>query len=114
MPYNPYPYNPYPQSYYPPQQPQANVYAFVNGVEGAKAYAIQPNQQVMLMDSDQPLVYLKSSNAMGQASLKYYRLTEIDEVTARGKAPTADYATKADLEALAKRIDELTAPKEAK
>lgn len=125
-PYSPYPSNPYGQpmygfnqpNYQQPQMPQApqypqneNVYAFVNGVEGAKSYQLRPNQSVMLMDSEQPLCYMKSANAMGQASLRYFRLTEISENDAKGAsapAPTPDYVAKADFNALAKRVDELS------
>ncbi len=112
-PYNAYQTNPYFQQRQPQPQPQTNTYAFVNGVEGAKAYAIQPNQSVMLMDSDQPIAYMKTANAMGQANIKYFKLVEVDETTARGKTmQNPEYATKADLEALSKRIDSLM-PKES-
>lgn len=127
-PYSPYPQNPYgqpmygfpQQPQYQPQQPSApqypqqeNVYAFVNGVEGAKSYQLRPNQSVMLMDSEQPLCYMKTSNAMGQATVRYFRLTEIPEAEARTPStpapakPSADFATKAELAALAKKVDEL-------
>lgn len=127
-PYSPYPSNPYgqpmygfpqpgqyaqPQPQFPqPQQPQENVYAFVNGVEGAKSYQVRPNQSVMLMDSEQPLCYMKQSNAMGQASVRYFRLTEISEADARGnqqaqQAPSADFVTRSDFDALSKRVSEL-------
>lgn len=122
-PYSPYPSNPYGQpmygfnqpNYNQPQAPQypqnENVYAFVNGVEGAKSYQLRPNQSVMLMDSEQPLCYMKSANAMGQATLRYFRLTEISENDAKGAsapAPTPDYVAKADFNALSRRVDELT------
>ena len=116
MPYNPNPYyGPYGapnynygQAYQQPQQ-QANTYAFVNGIEGAKSYPMGPNQTVMLMDSDNPIAYMKTSNAMGQATLKYFRLVETSEQELRNKSiqPSADYATKADLDALAKKVDSL-------
>ena len=115
MSYNPYQFGPYgapsygygQPSYQQPQQ-QQNVYAFVNGIEGAKAYPMSPNQTVMLMDNDNPIAYIKQSNGMGQATLKCYRLTETTEQEIRGKAqPSADYATRAELEALAKKIESL-------
>ena len=121
MPYNPYnPYGPYaPQPQYQPQYPQQpqpsqdNVYAFVNGVEGAKSYQLRPNQSVMLMDSEQPICYMKQSNAMGQATLRYFKLTEIQESDARGVVqPTHDYVSKSDFDALAKRVDSLFEKKE--
>lgn len=119
-PYSPYPQNPYGQPMYgfsggvptpqPAATPQTNVYAFVNGIEGAKSYPMQPNQMVMLMDSENPIAYMKSANAMGQATLKYYKLVETseDEIrSAKDRPASTIYATKAELEALVKRIDDL-------
>ena len=92
---NPYGYNPYGYNYMQPNQfnntmpqqaqPQLHNYAFVNGVEGAKGYQIQPNQTMVLMDSDNPFIYMKQANAMGQSQLKYFKLIEVDEATARGQ-----------------------------
>lgn len=129
MPYpypNPYaPYSPQqgygafnPNPYGQPQQaPQTNTYAFVNGIEGAKSFPMGPNQTVMLMDSDQPIAYMKQSNNMGQATIKYFRLVETSEaelrVSAQKQAPSPEYATKAELDALARKIEELSKPKAA-
>ena len=74
------PMQPQPQ----PQQPQLNTYAFVNGIEGAKAFQVQPNQTMMLMDSDQPIVYMKQANALGQSTLRYFKLVEINETDLKG------------------------------
>ena len=121
-PYSPYPQAPYAQPSFPypnqsPQMmaPQANTYAFVNGVEGAKSFQVAPNQSVMLMDSEQPIAYKKTANGMGQASIQYFRLTEISEEEARGRKaqPASEYVLKTDFDALAKKVDSLL-PKEAK
>lgn len=56
-----------------------NVYYFVNGIEGAKSFAVQPNQTVLLMDSDAPMCYMKQSNGIGQSSIRYFKLTEVKE-----------------------------------
>ena len=94
------------------QQPQMNQFAFVNGVEGAKSYQMMPNQTVMLMDSESPVVFMKQSNSMGQCSLKYYKLTEVSEQDLRmptqEQKPSVEYALKTDLEALNKKLDELS------
>ena len=118
-PYNPYQPNPYgmPQygNYQPvqPQGQQQNTYAFVNGVEGAKSYPMAPNQTVMLMDSDNPIAYMKQSNAMGQATIKYFRLVETNENEIRGvqAKPANEYVLKSDFEALSKKVESLLAPK---
>ena len=122
MPFNPYgQFNPYQQQYgsfqqpylppqqTPQQQPQTNLYAFVNGVEGAKSYQVPAGSSVMLMDSEQPLCYMKQANAMGQASIRYFKLTEVDESTARGKQAQAqvDYVSRSEFDELAKKVNGL-------
>jgi len=97
---NPYG-NVYPNYY---QQPRTNQYAFVNGFEGAKAFQVQPNQMVMLLDSDNPIVYKKTANSLGQCTIEAFNLVPIKE-----EVKTNDeYVSKAEFDALVKRIDELT------
>lgn len=107
------PYNPN-NNYQPQQQPQMNHYAFVNGIEGAKSFQLQPNQNIMLMDSDNPICYMKQSNNIGQSTLRYFKLVEVSEqeIRSANQTPTNnDYVLKSDFEALVKRIDELTSVK---
>lgn len=99
----PYPYNPYPYPSQPgygfQQYQQQNTYAFVNGIEGAKSYIVQPNQTVMLMDSDAPMAYMKQANAMGQSTIRRFRLVEVTEPDVRDR-PEADlYVTKEEFQA---------------
>ena len=98
-------YDPY--GYQPRQQ---NVYVFVNGLEGAKSYIVPANQTVLLMDSEQPVCYMKTANALGQGTLRYFKLTEVEEKDIRQPQST-DTVTKADIEALVKRIEALEKPK---
>ena len=76
MPYDPnygyVPYNNYPQQ-------RQNTYAFVSGLEGAKNYQVAANQSILLMDSEQQACYLKTSNALGQATLRCFKLIEVKE-----------------------------------
>lgn len=108
MPYDQYgnfipPYNNYQQ----PKQPQ-NIYAFVSGLDGAKQYNIPANQSILLMDNAQPVCYLKQANALGQTSLKCFKLVEVSEADLTTPAqPSIEYATKSDLDALIKRIEKL-------
>ena len=106
---NPSYYNPY-------SQPKTNQYAFVNGIEGAKSFQMQPNQMVMLLDSDNPIIYKKVSNGYGQSSIECFKMVQISEEELRGinVQPQQEYVLKSDFEALVKRIDELTKPKEDK
>lgn len=76
----------------------ANTYFFVNGIEGAKSFVVQPNQSVLLMDSDAPICYMKQSNGLGQGSLRYFKLVEVKEEDIK-KAPANP-----ELEAIKERI----------
>ena len=96
--FNPYGYNPYPIY-------NKNTYAFVNGLEGAKAYPMSPNQTVLLMDSDSPVCFKKQSDNTGKAVLQCFKLVEINEEELRGIIPNT---TTNEITALNKRIDELT------
>lgn len=108
MPYNPYQQYPYPQPQYGGFQQPQNTYAFVNGIEGAKSYPMQPNQTVMLMDSDNPLCYMKQSNAMGQSTIKCFRLVEVSEADLKSSdKPKADYVSKTDFDALCAKVEGL-------
>lgn len=95
------------------QQPQANNYFYVNGIIGAKSFQMQPNQTVMLMDSDSPMCYMKQSNSMGQSTLRYFKLVEVDEndLTQDNKAKpkeSAEYVVRAEFEELKQKLDDLS------
>ncbi len=99
---NYYPYGSYNQ--------QLNNYCFVNGIEGAKAYQLAPNQTMLLMDADRPLIFKKAADNLGKSSLRYFTLTEIDENEATKMCqptPMPEYALKSDIEALNGKIDQL-------
>ena len=116
MPYDPnYPYgfNPY-NNYLRQQAPvQNNTYAFVNGIEGAKSYIVQPNQTVLLMDNDSPVCYMKQANGLGQSSLRYFKLVEVKESDLKVTNDTPNqfdpelFAKKEDFVTLKKQLDKL-------
>ena len=93
-------YSPY-QPYYQPIR--NNYYAFVNGVEGAKSYPVGFNQTVLLMDSDSPMCFMKTSNNLGQSSLRYFKLVEVTEEEIKG--PTFD--VKSEIDSINKKITDL-------
>lgn len=123
MGYDPnYPYSGfYPYGNYPPRQ-ATNTYAFVNGLEGAKSFIVQPNQTVLLMDSDQPVCYMKNANGIGQSSLRYFKLVEVSENDIRNLSnptpanpnlnPPVEYATKDDIKSIIARLEKLEPKKE--
>lgn len=98
--YNPYYSNPYVTS--------LNIYAYVNGLEGAKAYQAAPNQNVLLIDSENPVIYMKSTNAMGQGSIQCFKITQINENEIRPNVTSgSNYVLKDDFSSLIKRIEQL-------
>ena len=87
---------------------QRNYYTFVNGLDGAKSYPIMPNQTLMLMDSENPVCYMKAADNTGKPSLKCYKLVEIPErELIKSTLDPETQALKDDLSNLNKRIDEL-------
>ena len=96
-------------NYYPYGQ-QLNNYCFVNGLEGAKAYQVAPNQTMLLMDADRPLVFKKEADSLGKATIRYFNLKEISENEAAKMCqptPMPEYALKSDIEAINGKIDQL-------
>ena len=93
------------------QPRQLNTYAFVNGIEGAKSYIVPVNQTMLLMDSEQPVCYMKQANGLGQSTLRYFKLQEVSEADIRNSVPPTtapiEYATKADIEGIVKRLEKL-------
>lgn len=61
-----------------PTMPQAssNSIIWVQGEEGAKAYLVAPNNTVVLWDSENPTIYLKSADASGIPSMRVLDWTE--------------------------------------
>ena len=117
MAYNPNLYNPYgqpqPYSWYQPTQTMAsaqtaaqpvNGLVSVTGIEGAKAYQLPPNSSMPLFDNDNDILYLKTTDAGGFPTIKSFRFEAMDQEPEQ----KTEYATKADLEALVARIDEIT------
>ena len=86
-----------------------NQYAFVNGLEGAKSFQVQPNQSMMLLDSDNPIIYKKSANSYGQATIEYFQMIPISEQDVKNilTPPNPDYVLKADFDKLMAKIDAL-------
>lgn len=68
------------------QQPMALAnylpLTFVSGIEGAKAFIVQPNQIFYLKDSDSNLLFEKRADELGKYTLNVFELkqVEIDQV----------------------------------
>ena len=101
---NPY-FNPYQQYPYtqPTQQqtPMTNYLqlTFINGIEGAKAFIVAPNQTIHLKDSDSNILYEKKADAQGRYTLTAFELKPVEINTPTAPVKT-EYATTSDLNAL--------------
>ena len=108
--YNGFPAN-YPQMYQAPQYQQQNQQTgliWVQGEAAAKSYLVAPGSTVQLWDSEEKVIYLKSADPSGMPSMKVLDYTIRGEEAAK---PAVEYATKAELAALAEKIKELAAKK---
>lgn len=131
MPYNPYGiYQPIYQGvpdmrqYQPmqqaiPQQMQAPQQTgqqpgriWVPNMQAANDYLVAPNGAVDLWDMNAPVVYLKQADASGRPTMRVFDLVERtgDMNAQRMQENAPQYATKAELEALSRKVEELLKP----
>lgn len=69
-------YNPGTNNFYggPSYQPQSvvqvpqtqNTFAWIQGEEAAKAYPVAPGNTIVLIDSDKPIMYMKTADLSGR------------------------------------------------
>lgn len=101
-----------------PQQQGANGIIWVQGEEGAKAYMVAPGNSVFLMDSEASVFYIKSSDASGMPMpLRIFDYTERTATrmpAQTAQAPTGEYVTRQEFNALAARMDAITHTEPAK
>lgn len=97
--------NPYAQNYQPAQN---SGIIWIQGEAAAKSYLVAPNTSVALWDSESQTVYIKSADASGMPSMKIldYTIRETGQPSPAA-VPAADYATKADIDALKGQIESL-------
>ena len=76
-PFNPYQNNPtFLQQH---QNFNVNQIIKVNGRNGAEAYQMPPNAQVLLLDETQPILWLKQTDGAGYPSLNAYDIKPHEE-----------------------------------
>ena len=111
--YNPMMYSGFQPQQYQPQQTQNGI-VWVQGEAGAKAHPVGAGQSALLMDSENNVFYIKSSDVSGMPlPLRIFdyqeRNTNTSLATAQNPAiDTSIYVTKEELE---KRLEEITGQK---
>ena len=74
----------------------------VNGKEGANAYPLNtPNSSVLMLDINQPILYVKISDGAGYCNITPYTISPLKEVMNESNINTDD------LEKRIKRLEEL-------
>ena len=100
----------YPQSY-PQYQQQNNPIIWMQGIEAARAYPVAPNGQVVLFDSEQQCIYLKTADAQGRPSMRIldYTIRSEQPKTAQNalSGNNTQVPTREDISALQSQIDSL-------
>ena len=85
------PYNPYFR--------QPNKIQWVNGRNGANSYQLQPNENTVLLDSEnEGIFYIKVCDNVGMCSIRIFKFEEVFET--EPKINLDEYVKKSDLEAL--------------
>lgn len=97
-------------NYAPPMQaqqastPPQNVnWVYVNGIGGAREQIVQPGGTAWMMDNNDPVIYVKAVDSMGSATLRGFRLTEIDMQNPQGSGQAASN----EVSALSVRLEKL-------
>ena len=102
------------QSYQQPQQPAPIIW--VQGEEGAKAYMVAAGNSVLLMDSENSVFYIKSTDASGMPQpLRVFDYTERGkQAVEKVESKNDKFVTREEFDALRARFDALTADKPGK
>lgn len=110
----PYQMQPMPQGQpmMPAQQPQPdNGMIWVQGEAGAKAYMVAPGNSVVLWDSEDHVIYIKSADAAGMPGMRVFEYVERTAAPRNVSAGNANqYVTRAEFEDFAARINQMIQP----
>lgn len=99
--------------YQNPYQSRMNQYnsngiTWVQGIEGAKAFQLMPNSNIMLMDSENDgIFYIKISDNVGMCTLRTFKYEEITNVPKNSESmiDTSQFITRDELDdILSKRL----------
>lgn len=100
-------YNPVPQNPSTGQNTASAGILWVQGIEGAKAYPVATGNSVLLMDSEESVFYVKSSDASGMPMP--LRVFDYKERTAQ--QTTQEYVTREEFEAQIAELKKARQPK---
>ena len=85
-----------------PQIPTQNLIR-VNGIDGAKAYQMTPNSTVALFDSNEDIMYVKSTDGAGFPQIRKFKFVEIQESQTQ-QAENTNFVSREEFENFKKEI----------
>lgn len=89
----------FPQSQPTQMQPQNNGIIWVQGIEGAKAYQLPANSNVLLLDSEADRFYIKSTDTIGMTSnFRVFEFTEVVNNPTKSNIDTSKFVTRDELD----------------
>ena len=80
-------------------EPTSNLIR-VTGIEGAKAYQMQPNSTVALFDSNEDIMYIKSTDGAGFPTIRTFGFASIEEP----KTSNEDFISREEFEQFKKEV----------
>lgn len=82
---------------------------WVEGAEAAKAYAVPPNCTLVLFDTKNPIMYIKSADMSGMPSTRTFKIEEVGDmpVGAAGKSEVPPNISREEIEGFENRISAL-------
>lgn len=84
-----------------PQEQTQNLIR-VNGIDGAKAYQMPANSTVALFDSNEDVMYVKSTDGAGFPSIRTFSFTE--KLNVEGKSSDVEYISREEFEKFKKEL----------
>ena len=102
-------YNYYPQFYQAPQsqymQQQSSGITWVQGENSAKSYPVAAGQSILLMDSESPVMYIKSTDQSGvPLPLRIFDYKERSQSTSNAQTQKIDYISRNEFDAFRNEI----------
>lgn len=71
-----------------------------------QGYLLSPNMQIMALDREKPILYIKSADNLGRSVLTKYKFEQIADTPVQPvEQPKVDYLTKADLQEFVSKAD---------
>lgn len=97
------------QTMVPPMQQPPGGMIWVQGEAGAKSYLVAPGNTVVLWDSEDPVIYIKTADASGLPGMKVLQYSERTADQRGQQGAAGQYATLDMVNELRSKIDSLSA-----